>query len=49
MWEVAWREINRRFEIVARRRAFRTEAARARFCEKLAEKDNFVGIIGFCD
>jgi len=46
MYEVAWQEINKNFQIVTKRKSFKTEAARDRFVDKLFEKDNFYSLIG---
>jgi hypothetical protein len=45
MREVAWTEINRKNEIVSKRKEFKTEAAMQKFIDKLVEKDNFYAII----
>ncbi len=47
MHEVAWLEINRKDEIVSKRKVFKTEVAAQKFVEKLAEKDNFYQILGY--
>ena len=46
MFEVAWQEFNKSDRIVTKRKAFKTEAARDSFVEKLYEKDNFYSLIG---
>ena len=45
MYEIAWMEVNSKEHIVSKRKAFKTEAARERFIEKLFEKDSFLRII----
>ena len=47
MFEVAWKEINNRYRIVCKRKAFKSEAALERFIDNLIEKDNFYEIIGY--
>lgn len=49
MWEVAWKEINRSFDLVVRRKAFRTELAREKFIDRLVEKSGFCEVIGYRD
>jgi hypothetical protein len=44
-----WQEWSRRGELVMKERFFRTLAARAKFCDKLAAKDNFHAFWGSCD
>ena len=46
MREVAWQEVNKKDQIVSKRKEFKTEAALERFIEKLYKKDNFLGVIG---
>ena len=45
MHEVTWNEINRKDQIVAKRKSFKTSKAMEKFIEKLVEKDNFYGIL----
>lgn len=47
MFEIAWKEIDRKMMSVTKRKAFKTEAAMNRFIEKLFEKDNFQMILGY--
>lgn len=45
MNEVAWMEINRKGEVVTKRKSFNSQAAAQKFIEKLFEKDNFYSIV----
>lgn len=45
MNEVAWIEINRKGELVTKRKNFKNETAAQKFVEKLVEKDNFYSIL----
>lgn len=45
MFEIAWKEVTKTDRIVVKRKAFKTEAARERFIEKLFDKDNFLELI----
>ena len=49
MYEVAWREINARFEFVIKRKSFKSSDARAQFCRKIMEKSSFDCFLGFRD
>ena len=49
MYEVAWREINRKGEFVVKRKSFASAKARERFIEKLMEKDSFDCLFGVRD
>lgn len=46
MREIAWQEVNKKDQVVTKRKEFKTEAAFQRFIEKLYNKDNFLGVIG---
>lgn len=48
MFEVAYQEINKKDEVVTKRKKFKSEEARQKFVEKLSQKDNFVCIVAFC-
>lgn len=43
MYEVTWTEINRKDQLVTKRKSFKTEAAMQKYIEKLVEKDNYYG------
>lgn len=45
MSEIVWIEINRKGELVTKRKSFATEAAARKFVEKLMERDNFHSIL----
>lgn len=45
MYEIVWKEVNKTERIVVKRKAFKSEAARERFIEKLFDKDSFLEII----
>lgn len=45
MFEIAWKEVSKTDRIVVKRKAFKTEAARERFIEKLFDKDSFLEIM----
>lgn len=47
MFEVAWQEFNKADRLVTKRKAFKTEAAREKFINKLVEKDNFHMILAY--
>lgn len=47
MFEIAWKEVTKSDRIVVKRKAFKTEAAREKFIEKLFNKDNFLELIAF--
>lgn len=49
MYEVAWQEINSKYQIVTKRKGFKTETAREKFVERLTEKDSFYQILGYAD
>ena len=46
MYEVAWQEINKKYEIVTKRKSFTTQKALEKFIEKLIDKDNLYQILG---
>lgn len=48
MFEVAYQEINKKDEVVTKRKIFKSEEACQKFVEKLSQKDNFVCIVAFC-
>ena len=48
MFEVAYQEINKKDEVVTKRKSFKSEEARQKFVEKLSQKDDFVCIVAFC-
>lgn len=48
MFEVAYQEINKKDEVVTKRKSFKSEEACQKFVEKLSKKDNFVCIVAFC-
>ena len=47
MFEVAWKEINSKYRIVCKRKAFKSASALEAFIDHLIEKDNFFEIIGY--
>ena len=47
MFEVAWKEINSKYRIVSKRKAFKSASALETFIDHLIEKDNFFEIIGY--
>ena len=49
VFEVAWKEIDRKGRIVSKRKAFASFAARERFVVKLVEKDSFFRIDAYLD
>ena len=46
MCEVAYLEINSKYQIVSKRREFKTEAAMQKFIEKLFESGNLYQLLG---
>ena len=48
-YAVAWTEANRLGQIVTKERAFTTDAARARFIERLEERPSFLRIERYAD
>lgn len=49
MYEIAWQEIDRKGNVVSKRRAFKSNSARATFAEKLTEKDSFYRVLAYAD
>lgn len=49
MYELAWQEIDRKGNIISKRRAFKSSRARTAFAEKLLEKSSFYRTLGTCD
>ena len=49
VFEVAWKEIDRKGMIVSKRKAFASAAARDRFAVKVSEKDSFYRFDAFLD
>ena len=49
MYEIAWQEIDRKGNIVSKRRAFKSGSACAHFAEKLVEKDSFYRILAYAN
>ena len=49
MFEVAWKEINSKYRIVCKRKAFKSESAREIYIDQLIQKDSFYEIIGIRD
>nr|DAW51822.1 MAG TPA: hypothetical protein [Caudoviricetes sp.] len=47
MFEIAYQEVNKRDEVVTKRKSFKTEAAREKFVEKAMQKDNFVCVLSY--
>ena len=47
MYSVAWKEINSKYRIVCKRKAFKSASALETFIDCLIEKDNFFEIIGY--
>ena len=47
MFEVAWKEINSKYRIVCKRKAFKSASALETFIDRLIEKDTFYEIIGY--
>ena len=47
MFEVAWKEINSKYRIVCKRKAFKSESALGAFIDRLIERDNFFEITGY--
>lgn len=45
MRELVWQEVNRRDQIVTKRKSFETAEKLDKFIEKLVDKDNFLGIL----
>ena len=48
-FEVSWREINHKGEIVVKRAAFTDRDKRFRFCLGLEKRSGFLGVLGFRD
>ena len=48
-YAVQWTEVNRCGQIVTKERAFTTDAARARFIERLEEKPGYLRIERYAD
>ena len=46
-FEIRWIEINKKMELVNKRKGFDTEKARDKFVEKLVEKDNYYGMLAY--
>ncbi len=44
-FELAWIEINKRFQLVSKRREFKTPEARTRFVDKLLNSGNLYEIL----
>lgn len=42
MFEVTYQEVNKRDEVVTKRKSFKTAAARDKFVERASQKDNFL-------
>ena len=49
MFEVAWKEINSKYRIVCKRKAFKSASALEAFIDRLVEKDSFYEIVGLRD
>ncbi len=49
MYEVAYQMFNAKGQLVTKRKAFKTEAARAKFIKKISYDGNFYGIYGTRD
>ena len=47
MFEITYQEVNKRDEVVTKRKSFKTEAAREKFVEKAAQKDNFICVLAY--
>ena len=47
MFEVAWKEINGKYRIVCKRKAFKSASALEAFIDRLIEKDTFFEITGY--
>ena len=47
MYEIAWQEIDRNWNIVSKRRAFKSERARAAFAEKLEDRVSFYRVLAY--
>ena len=45
MNEVIWREIDRNYRFVTKRKSFKTTEAMEKFIEKVSEKDNFYSLV----
>jgi hypothetical protein len=46
MYEVAWLEINSKYKIVSKRKAFKTARARDGFIQKLFDSGNLYQLLG---
>lgn len=47
MFEVTYQEVNKRDEVVTKRKAFKTAAARDKFVERAFQKDNFLCVLAY--
>lgn len=48
MFEVTYQEVNKRDEVVTKRKSFKTAAARDKFVERASQKDNFLCVLAYC-
>lgn len=48
-FELAYQMFDKKGQIVSKRKAFKTEKARAKFVEKIKQDGNFYDIIGYLD
>lgn len=49
MYGLKWSETNRKEQVVTKERDFTSEAARAKFIDKLEDKDNFIEVLAYAD
>ena len=47
MFEVTYLEVNKRDEVVTKRKSFKTAAARDKFVERASQKDNFLCVLAY--
>lgn len=47
MFEVTYQEVNKRDEVVTKRKSFKTAAARDKFVERASQKDNFLCVLAY--
>jgi len=47
MFEVTYQEVNKRDEVVTKRKSFKTAAVRDKFVERASQKDNFLCVLAY--
>lgn len=47
MFEVTYQEVNKRDEVVTKRKSFKTAAALEKFVERASHKDNFLCVLAY--